>query len=453
MSMQLVSPAESKQSFPQRALYQGSISPSTPNTQSVLSYSGQKSLKLQHKELAGTLRNLTGCMPVLSETPKGAGQAVHLGQKTRQSQKLDRSDGRSAQGAQAKKSKKSNQGGARRLSQEAREREFNKTGEVPKARNSGMLIQDDGPPESEAAGDDALADETKTEDRNLCHDDQSILTKHDATADGRVKTPGAGDEEKFVTDMKNEAKPSFSPEVSPINAKLQETTMSHYAGTGNCWNDGTSSQPTLTSNEKGNQVGSAPRGHEKHFIQANFRADDPGYNRMKMEDSSQKLKHQLPLQMHPGQHLVYQSYPHLPDLTRSPDARHKGNIPVARYLPVQQSHTQHAQVQQPASLHSTPQRGFHQNPMQMNYATAQQPQQMPMMQSFDPINQSGFLNISHQQQLAEQQSFYYEMVMKEKVESTQLMGQLKEAQRQLEKSRKDYAKLLSQVDEDQEETA
>ena len=43
--------------------------------------------------------------------------------------------------------------------------------------------------------------------------------------------------------------------------------------------------------------------------------------------------------------------------------------------------------------------------------------------------------------------------MKEKVESTQLMGQLKEAQRQLEKSRKDYAKLLSQVDEDQEETA
>ena len=31
MSMQLVSPAESKQSFPQRALYAGSISPSTPN--------------------------------------------------------------------------------------------------------------------------------------------------------------------------------------------------------------------------------------------------------------------------------------------------------------------------------------------------------------------------------------------------------------------------------------
>lgn len=30
MSMQLVSPDGSKQSFPQRALYQGSISPSTP---------------------------------------------------------------------------------------------------------------------------------------------------------------------------------------------------------------------------------------------------------------------------------------------------------------------------------------------------------------------------------------------------------------------------------------
>lgn len=53
-----------------------------------------------------------------------------------------------------------------------------------------------------------------------------------------------------------------------------------------------------------------------------------------MEDSSQKLTNQMPLQMHPGQHLVYQSYPHMPDLARSPDARHKGNIAVARYLPV-----------------------------------------------------------------------------------------------------------------------
>ena len=53
--------------------------------------------------------------------------------------------------------------------------------------------------------------------------------------------------------------------------------------------------------------------------------------------------------------------------------------------------------------------------------------------------------------MAEQHSFY-ELMMKEKLESAQLQGQLKEAQRQLDRSRKDYARLLSQVDEDQEET-
>ena len=42
--------------------------------------------------------------------------------------------------------------------------------------------------------------------------------------------------------------------------------------------------------------------------------------------------------------------------------------------------------------------------------------------------------------------------MKEKLECATLTGQLKEAQRQLDKSRKAYAKLLSQVDEDQTET-
>ena len=39
-------------------------------------------------------------------------------------------------------------------------------------------------------------------------------------------------------------------------------------------------------------------------------------------------------------------------------------------------------------------------------------------------------------------------MMKEKLEAAQLKGQLCEVQRQLDKSRKDYAKLLSQVDED-----
>ena len=43
--------------------------------------------------------------------------------------------------------------------------------------------------------------------------------------------------------------------------------------------------------------------------------------------------------------------------------------------------------------------------------------------------------------------------MNEKLESATLSGQLKEAQRQLDKSRKAYAKLLSQVDEDSSETA
>lgn len=48
---------------------------------------------------------------------------------------------------------------------------------------------------------------------------------------------------------------------------------------------------------------------------------------------------------------------------------------------------------------------------------------------------------------------FYELMMKDKLDGAQLRGQLKEAQRQLDKSRKEYAKLLSQVDEDQEETA
>ena len=53
---------------------------------------------------------------------------------------------------------------------------------------------------------------------------------------------------------------------------------------------------------------------------------------------------------------------------------------------------------------------------------------------------------------APEQSSFYELMMKDKLDGAQLKGQLMEAQRQLDKSRKDYAKLLSQVDEDQEET-
>ena len=79
MSMQLVSPDGSKQSFPQRALYQGSISPSTPgeNNTSMHSYSGRKSLQFQPKELIGALKHVDGCKPVLSETPKNMPNAHH----------------------------------------------------------------------------------------------------------------------------------------------------------------------------------------------------------------------------------------------------------------------------------------------------------------------------------------------------------------------------------------
>ena len=71
MSMQLVSPDASKQSFPQRALYQGSISPSTPTeNNSLRSYSGMKSVKWRHKELVGALKHVEGCRPILSETPR-----------------------------------------------------------------------------------------------------------------------------------------------------------------------------------------------------------------------------------------------------------------------------------------------------------------------------------------------------------------------------------------------
>ena len=71
LSMQLVSPDASKQSFPQRALYQGSISPSTPTENASLrSYSGLKSMQWRHRDLAGSLKHAEGCRPILSETPK-----------------------------------------------------------------------------------------------------------------------------------------------------------------------------------------------------------------------------------------------------------------------------------------------------------------------------------------------------------------------------------------------
>ena len=77
-----------------------------------------------------------------------------------------------------------------------------------------------------------------------------------------------------------------------------------------------------------------------------------------------------------------------------------------------------------------------------------------MMQSLNQsnLNASGFLNMSMQQHAMEQQSFY-ELLMKEKLETATLNGQLTELQRQLEKSRRDYTKLLAQVDEDSEEHA
>ena len=77
MSMQLVSPGSgSKQSFPQRALYQGSISPSTPTQNGSLnnnSCSGFKSMQYRHKDLnmGGTalIKHIDdGSKPILTTT-------------------------------------------------------------------------------------------------------------------------------------------------------------------------------------------------------------------------------------------------------------------------------------------------------------------------------------------------------------------------------------------------
>ena len=72
------------------------------------------------------------------------------------------------------------------------------------------------------------------------------------------------------------------------------------------------------------------------------------------------------------------------------------------------------------------------------------------MSSAQELGSGHLLNMSQQQivSAAEQQQSFYELMMKEKLEAAQLKGQLCEVQRQLDKSRKDYAKLLSQVDED-----
>ena len=122
-------------------------------------------------------------------------------------------------------------------------------------------------------------------------------------------------------------------------------------------------------------------------------------------------------------------------MSRSPE-RDRG-LALARYLPVQQQSSMQSPQQSARCFQS-----FQQPQMAQIYAP---PKVHSGMQSFDPagLNQSGYLNISQHQQFAEQQSSFYELLMKEKLESAQLTGQLKEAQRQLEKARKDYVKLLS----------
>lgn len=46
-----------------------------------------------------------------------------------------------------------------------------------------------------------------------------------------------------------------------------------------------------------------------------------------------------------------------------------------------------------------------------------------------------------------------DLMQKERQENAQLRAQIIDLQKQLDKSRKDYSKLLSQIDEDQEETS
>ena len=50
------------------------------------------------------------------------------------------------------------------------------------------------------------------------------------------------------------------------------------------------------------------------------------------------------------------------------------------------------------------------------------------------------------------ESSFCEALIREKVDYEQVKKEAIELQKQLEKSRKDYSKLLSQIDEDQEET-
>ena len=88
--MQLVSPDGSKQSFPQRALYQGSISPSTPTQTTSInnSCSGFKnSMPFKHRDLVmgGTtlIKHMEGCKPATilissqASTPKVSAAKHH----------------------------------------------------------------------------------------------------------------------------------------------------------------------------------------------------------------------------------------------------------------------------------------------------------------------------------------------------------------------------------------
>lgn len=198
-------------------------------------------------------------------------------------------------------------------------------------------------------------------------------------------------EEKFRTQMKSQKHPMFSPDVSPINEPHELLRDSSIADQN--WIDG---YPSM-SGEKA--VFTDRQAGRQHLEAESFQ---------KCERSSQ-IHSQMPLQMQTNSHQVYQQ---VQAMTRINERSQYGA--TASYLPVQ--------LKGGCSQQSTPRSKLMRPNQSVSVLNGVYVGSQNQMLNQSQLNCSGFLNLSqHQQQLADQQSFY-EQMMKEKIETAQLKG-------------------------------
>ena len=126
--------------------------------------------------------------------------------------------------------------------------------------------------------------------------------------------------------MKKAKKPTFSPDISPINGNLQETLRDSRLENEHHWMDKPYPDGMLSTTEKGES--------QSKLDKVQHREERNLYDESGVQNSRQsQLTYQMPLQMQQSSHVVYQSYPQ-PLAARGTDVHQ--SVAVARYLPVQQ---------------------------------------------------------------------------------------------------------------------